>query len=377
MKKKSIALLLALAVIFSFCVPSAMAAGSMSNFIKVKTYSDNFTDNQSGKWYYKNIKTCYEYNLMNGMSKTTFAPDDNLTLAQAITMASRIHRIYHNGTNDLKNGKPVWYDTYVKYAIDNGIIKSGDFSDYNVSATRAQMAYIFSRALPSGEFQEINSITSIPDVKSSAKYYNEIMLLYKAGVLTGMDKYGTFDPNSNVKRSESAAIISRVAVASLRKSFVMYKTYTATAGSAYAKIDVPAYFVEGEDKGIAYLRDQSSATVVAIDVNEDDVFSNYKITDLFSAAEIEDLYRDNLAQSDNGFTVSQCDAERVDFGNVPGYRCKIVMIKDDVSIYSYTYLFICENGLFEIAYTAGSDSKLLKSLTNDLRVMGNGVSPTV
>ncbi len=376
MKRKSIALLLALAVIFSFCVPTAMAAGSMSNFTKVKTYSDNFTDNQSGKWYYKNIKTCYEYNLMNGMSKTTFAPDDNLTLAQAITMASRIHRIYHNGTNDLKNGKPVWYDTYVKYAIDNGIIKSGDFSDYNVSATRAQMAYIFSRALPSGELKEINSITSIPDVKSSAKYYNEIMLLYKAGVLTGMDKYGTFDPNSNVKRSESAAIISRVAVASLRKSFVMYKTYTATAGSAYAKVDVPAYFVESKENGIVSLIDQSTPIIVTIEASENNAFKGYKITDLLTADQISNLIKEPFI--DSGFTIDdEPTTKEVYFGNVPGYRCRIVMSKDGATVYSYTYIFICENGYFIITYAAGSDSKLLKSLANDLRVMGNSVSPTV
>ena len=89
MKRKALpAVILALAVIFSFCVIPAAADGSLNNFIAVRSYSDNFKDVSSSAWYYRNVKTAYEYNLMSGMSDTTFSPDSYLTAAQAITMAA-------------------------------------------------------------------------------------------------------------------------------------------------------------------------------------------------------------------------------------------------------------------------------------------------
>ena len=118
------------------------------------------------------------------------------------------------------------YQPYVDYAMENGLIAQGDFSSYTAKATRAQMAYLFCNALPQGTLAEINSISSIPDVSASHPYAKEIQTLYKAGVLTGSDMYGTFNPDSNIIRAEAAAILSRVALPDQRKDVVLMKTFT-------------------------------------------------------------------------------------------------------------------------------------------------------
>ena len=104
------------------------------------------------------------------------------------------------------------------YAVSNGIIKSGDFSNYSRAATRAEMAYIFTHSLPDSEFASKNTVYSLPDVTSGTSYSDSIFTLYKAGVLTGSDAAGTFNPSSNIIRAEAAAIISRVILPDTRSS---------------------------------------------------------------------------------------------------------------------------------------------------------------
>ena len=146
----------------------------------------------------------------------------NLTVAEAIVMADRVHEIYTTGVSTLENAKEgKWYQTYVEYALTNGIVKDGDFANYNVKITRAEMAHIFYASLPADALPAINRIgtNDIPDVKNTAKYADEIRALYNAGVLTGSDPFGTFHPDDNIKRSEAATIISRVAIVGERKDF--------------------------------------------------------------------------------------------------------------------------------------------------------------
>ena len=169
-----------------------------------------FGDVKLTSWYNDVVKNCYHYGLMLGNSATTFNPSGNITRAEVITSAVRIYCLNNpNATKPNTTGSP-WYKGYVDFAIAKKIIKADDFSDYTVPATRAEMAYIFANAVGEKNLEKINNVTSIPDVNSGDKYANEIFSLYNAGVLTGSDNKGTFNPNQNIVRSESAAIIARI-----------------------------------------------------------------------------------------------------------------------------------------------------------------------
>ncbi len=204
----------------TYTVSTESVVLSMSNFTKMRTYTRGmFTDVDEKLWYgfdrNKAIADAYEYGLMVGDSASTFNPTGNVSIAEAITMAARVRSIYTTGAGDFTPSSP-WYQTYADYAIANGIIKSYDFSNYGRAATRAEIAYVFSNALPISEFAEQNTVNSLPDVTSTTQYYSSILLLYKSGVLSGVDAAGTFHAGKNISRAEAAAIISRVAVSSKR-----------------------------------------------------------------------------------------------------------------------------------------------------------------
>ena len=107
-----------------------------------------------------------------------------------------------------------WYDMYVDYAVENGIVHKSKYfvADYNNYISRAELCDLFAAALPDEYFTPINDIKGIPDVSLDAKNSDVYLTLYKAGVLLGSDEKGTFNGDSFIKRSEVAAIINRAAL---------------------------------------------------------------------------------------------------------------------------------------------------------------------
>ena len=95
---KNTLMCLLLAVLLSF---SAFAA-----FEKTATYDNNFSDVPETSWYAENVKTAYELGFMNGKAEGLFDPAGNVTVAEGITMACRVHAIY-NGTEVTKKEKVV------------------------------------------------------------------------------------------------------------------------------------------------------------------------------------------------------------------------------------------------------------------------------
>jgi uncharacterized repeat protein (TIGR02543 family) len=194
----------------------------LSNFKQKYQYNNNFRDVSSTAWYYKNVAAAYNYGLMVGNSSTIFNVNGNLSVAEAITMACRLHSIYYTGSDNFTRTGSTWYQVYVDYAAENGIT-THSYSSYTRAVTRAEYAELFANAFPSEALSPINTINdgAIPDVPASSQYAGEIYKLYRAGVLSGSDKYGTFRPNSSILRVEAAAIVTRMADTSLRQRYVL------------------------------------------------------------------------------------------------------------------------------------------------------------
>ncbi len=202
------------------------AEPSMTNFDKAQSYKPGqFPDITENEWfgYNKQRVVCkaYELGLMQGKG-TMFDPNAGVTLAEAVTMAARLNNIYSGGDWEFHQSSP-WYYTYLEYSVYKEIVQVDTFEDLTRPATRAEVAYIFARALPEGEFAAINKIDALPDVNSGTPYQSEIFRLYKSGILTGNDAYGTFGPNETITRAQAAAIITRIALPSERVSFTPAK----------------------------------------------------------------------------------------------------------------------------------------------------------
>ncbi|MDR0491414.1 MAG: S-layer homology domain-containing protein [Oscillospiraceae bacterium] len=177
-----------------------------------------FIDVRTSDWFYNDVKTAWEQGLINGKSATIFAPNDNLTYAEAVKLAACMHQLYTTGSVTLTNGSPNWYDSYVTYAKNNGIINK-DYN-WNAPATRAGYMEIFVNAVP---LSSINTIAdgAIPDVPTMHPQAAAIYKLYRAGILQGVDAAHNCNPDSNIKRSEVAAILTRMMNENARISFSM------------------------------------------------------------------------------------------------------------------------------------------------------------
>lgn len=201
---------------------NTQSQGSLSNFVKVNTYTvGEFTDVSATTWCADNVQTAYEYGLMSGKSGSYFDTNGDLTIAQAIVMACRLHNIYYGNNYTFHSSDP-WYQDYLNYALSNGIIESS-YENYDVPISRAGFAIILNGALPDSALNPINTIEdqSIPDVPAGSNYYNAVYRLYRAGILTGNDSKGTFTPFSHITRGAAAAIVSRMADTTLRKSITL------------------------------------------------------------------------------------------------------------------------------------------------------------
>ena len=86
-------------------VAVVLAVGTNAAFEKVNTYN-GFSDVTDSNWFAKDVKTAYELGLMNGKSDGVFDPNGNVTVAEGITMAARVHAIY-NGTQVTKKDKVI------------------------------------------------------------------------------------------------------------------------------------------------------------------------------------------------------------------------------------------------------------------------------
>lgn len=216
MIKKTIGLVLA-CVIIAGCMLPAMAAA--------RQYDDRFTDIDTSKWYYTYVVQAYELGLIDGFSDGTFKPDGTLTVAQAVKLAACIHMINSTGVASFTESQP-WYQVYVDYCAENSIIRASDYEDMDVPATRAQFAEILAASLPAAALAEMNTVNDgdIPDVAMSRDSYgNSVYRLYRAGVLTGSDEIGTFNADSNIKRSEVSTIVVRMSDPGTRATLKLSK----------------------------------------------------------------------------------------------------------------------------------------------------------
>lgn len=192
--------------------------GGMKNFVENALYRAGlFTDVTAGEWFEPNVRTACDLRLMKGTGDGRFTPRGNVTLAEVVTMAARIHSIYHTGSEQFPaydGGN--WYDPYVNYARDKGII----YENYAFGrpATREEFVHILAAALPGTELGSVGAKVPFAD-SGDIVYIGDVELLSGAGVINGIQENGQtyFKPSATITRAEAAAIITRMAKPALRK----------------------------------------------------------------------------------------------------------------------------------------------------------------
>lgn len=186
------------------------SSSGLNSFTSSNTYNNSFKDVEQNTWYEDSIKCVFEYGVMDGIGNKQFDPDGVVSLAQVITVASRMHAQYYSKTV-LDTGSN-WYDKYISYASSNGLLPDDFSTDLNLDspATREFMAYVFSNAIAEQDLPAVNLGAEIPDIDTVSKTYTEsAKLMYNSGIMTGQAN-NYFNPRSQATRAQMATIIMRL-----------------------------------------------------------------------------------------------------------------------------------------------------------------------
>ena len=79
-------------------------------------------------------------------------------------------------------------------------------ASFEEPAARLDLAEWLCSALPAEALPAINSVDTIPDSSDP-----EVLTLYRAGILTGVDESGAFAPYRTLNRAELATVLARLA----------------------------------------------------------------------------------------------------------------------------------------------------------------------
>ena len=203
-------LVLVLALALGLAVPALADEPSMLPAVNDYALA-NYADVAPDSWYAQAARVCYETGLMTG-TPNGFEAELTLSGGQLATIAARLREAIVGDA--IVRGTPLpgeslpWYHWEVQYLQNAGIT----VPDPESPATRTQFAQLLSAVVPDSYAPAINSISALPDSSDAA-----VLRLYNAGILTGSDAYGTFNPTGTLRRHECAAMVARVVRPDLRQ----------------------------------------------------------------------------------------------------------------------------------------------------------------
>ena len=174
-----------------------------------------FTDVKEGDWFYEEVLYAYENGLMNGVGDNRFAPNSATTRGMLVTILYRLEgEPAVSGDlpfTDVEAG--TWYTNAVGWAAQNGIVNGvGDdtFAPGN-DLTREQLVTILYRYAESKGYDVSASadLAGYPDGEEIQAYAREAMAWAVAeNIIRGMED-DTLKPAGNASRAQIATILMR------------------------------------------------------------------------------------------------------------------------------------------------------------------------
>ncbi len=155
-----------------------------------------FIDVSIGDWFYDAVKYVFENDIMNGVSDTIFAPNDNMTRAMVWTVLARMSGV------DTSGGDP-WYSVAQDWAMVNEV---SDGTNPDASITREEFATMLHRYAGS---PIVDGMLNYPDDDLIADWaYDAFIWAVDKGIITGMDD-GTLNPQGAATRAQMATMLQR------------------------------------------------------------------------------------------------------------------------------------------------------------------------
>lgn len=181
--------------------------------VVVEEWINPFEDVSESDWFYKAVKYASSSKLMNGVSTTRFAPNEPLTRAMFVTVLYRMEGEPETEIVEFDDVvKGAWYEKAVSWASRNGIVNGVSKTEFapQRNITREQMATIMFRyAKTKGIDTTTEKVKSYTDADEISSYATEAVNWASGIGLMSGNPDGTFAPKNNSTRAQAATVFQR------------------------------------------------------------------------------------------------------------------------------------------------------------------------
>lgn len=173
-----------------------------------------FKDIIYGRWYYQDIAYTYQHKLFAGVSNTSFAPNTVMSRAMLVSVLYRMEGSpFVSGTSAFKDLKANWYKNAVLWAEQNGITAGVSKTSFapDVNLTREQLAAILYRYADYKGF-DTGSAADLKVYADSSKISRFAVVPMRWAVAQSLVSGYTnknLGPKDDASRAQVAAIIAR------------------------------------------------------------------------------------------------------------------------------------------------------------------------
>ncbi len=196
-----------------------LTAGALSIALAVTMLSTTafaasvkFTDVPSNHWASTSISKMADKGIMSGIGNNKFAPSQQLSNAEFITMLVR--QFY---SDKLGAEGSTWYAPFMAGAKSANILTGTNVGSNESLATstinRYDMAQLMYNVLkaeginttPLSDTSKVADWASVPST-----YQDAVSVCYNMGMLSGVDNKGTFNGTGNMDRAQAAVVMDRL-----------------------------------------------------------------------------------------------------------------------------------------------------------------------
>ena len=196
-----------------------LAAGALSIALAVTMLSTTafaasvkFTDVPSSHWASSSISEMADKGIMSGIGNNLFAPSQQLSNAEFITMLVR--QFY---SDKMGAEGSTWYAPFMAGAKSANILTGTNVGSNEGLATstinRYDMAQLMYNVLkaeginttPLSDTSKVADWASVPST-----YQDAVSVCYNMGMLSGVDNKGTFNGTGNMDRAQAAVVMNRL-----------------------------------------------------------------------------------------------------------------------------------------------------------------------
>lgn len=174
--------------------------------------SVKFTDVPSSHWASSSITEMADKGIMSGIGNNLFAPSQQLSNAEFITMLVR--QFY---SDKLGAEGSTWYAPFMAGAKSANILTGTNVGSNENLATSTINRYDMAQLMYNVLKAEGVSTSPLPDtskvadwVSVPATYRDAVSVCYNMGMLSGVDSKGTFNGTGNMDRAQAAVVMNRL-----------------------------------------------------------------------------------------------------------------------------------------------------------------------